>query len=281
MAKFTKDFNKEIYRTVKSFNQRIKRAEARGLTNLPERQSVAELKARYSTVKDLKKELGLLRRLNRNQDALHIVTTKGGARLTKWEYDYMKKNLEPLKKFYDVMLKVGKNRFKNYPYNTALKEDVLNLERRRDYLNRNLTALTRSELLTFRRYLSKYKQYDKRTNNYYDLYLKDLDGVIRNSGFPKVAKDVKKKLSNISPQVFAEVVKNHDFMHDIFTIINSPQNGAEQDNTTYSEDVEKKLKLTNRFLDGWIKEAENNLENMNLEGLTDEEKEIYNHYMKA
>lgn len=281
MAKFTKDFNKEIYRTVKSFNQRIKRAEARGLTNLPERQSVAELKARYSTVKDLKKELGLLRSLNRNKDALHIVTTKGGARLTKWEYDYMKKNLDPLKKFYDVMLKVGKNRFKNYPYNTALKEDVLNLERRRDYLNRNLTALTRSELLTFRRYLSKYKQYDKRTNNYYDLYLKDLDGVIRNSGFPKIAKDVKKKLSNISPQVFAEVVKNHDFMHDIFTIINSPQNGAEQDNTTYSEDVEKKLKLTNRFLDGWIKEAENNLENMNLEGLTDEEKEIYNHYMKA
>lgn len=281
MAKFTKDFNKEIYRTVKSFNQRIKRAEARGLTSLPERQSVAELKARYNTVKDLKRELGLLRKLNLDKEALHVVTTKGGARLTKWEYDYMKKNLEPLKKFYDVMIKVGKNRFKSYPYNTALKEDVLNLEARRNYLNRNFNELTRSELLTFRRYMGKFKEYDKRTNNYYNLYLKDLDGVIRNSQIPGVAKELKKKLSNISPQVFAEVIKNHDFMHDIFTVINSPQNGAEQDNTVYSEDTQKKIKLANNYLEGWIEEAQNNLQNLNLEGLEDEELEIYKRYMKV
>ena len=98
MTKFSPEFNQEIYRTVRSFNQRVRRAEQRGLTNLPDLQSVAELKARYVTENDMKRELGFLRQMNLNRKSLDTVTTLGGAKMTEWEFQYMKQNIKPLRR---------------------------------------------------------------------------------------------------------------------------------------------------------------------------------------
>lgn len=289
MKKYSKNFNEEIYRTVKSFNQRVDRAEKRGIKNLPDRQSVSELKARYSTVNDLKRELGFLRQMNLNRRSLDTVSTLGGAKMSQWEYDYIKGNLEDVKKFYDTMLKVSRNRYGNYPYNTALKAEVLNLEARRAYLNRDLNALSRSELLTFRQYMRRYKQANKRADNYFDKYLKALGEVGKyNETNREAVKDIRRKINSLSPALFEEIYKNHDIISDLFDSIISPPTETEQTEKSKAKfdyydnrAVNDKIQVINSKLDIWIQEAEENLEKINLEGLTEEELEIYNNYIRG
>ena len=285
MAKFSPEFNKEIYRTVRSFNQRVRRAEQRGLTNLPDLQSVAELKARYVTENDMKRELGFLRQMNLNRKSLDTVTTLGGAKMTEWEFQYMKQNLKPLRRFYDVMIKVAQNRYGSYPYNTALKSELLNLEARRDYLNRDLNALTRSELLTFRRYMTKYKETSKRTGNYFDQYLGALGEIGKyNPDASAAVKRIRKKINNLSPAVFEEIYRRHDIVNDLFDIVVSPPSSVSEeteksksksDEFYNTQDITRYVNTIDQKLDGWIEEAEAALADVNLEGLTDEEIEIY------
>lgn len=285
MAKFSPEFNKEIYRTVRSFNQRVRRAEQRGLTNLPDLQSVAELKARYVTENDMKRELGFLRQMNLNRKSLDTVTTLGGAKMTEWEFQYMKQNLKPLRRFYDVMIKVAQNRYGSYPYNTALKSELLNLEARRDYLNRDLNALTRSELLTFRRYMTKYKETSKRTGNYFDQYLSALGEIGKyNPDASAAVKRIRKKINNLSPAVFEEIYRRHDIVNDLFDIVVSPPSSVSEetektksksDEFYNTQDITRYVNTIDQKLDGWIEEAEAALADVNLEGLTEEEIEIY------
>lgn len=285
MAKFSPEFNKEIYRTVRSFNQRVRRAEQRGLTNLPDLQSVAELKARYVTENDMKRELGFLRQMNTNRKSLDTVTTLGGAKMTEWEFQYMKQNLKPLRRFYDVMIKVAQNRYGSYPYNTALKAELLNLEARRDYLNRDLNALTRSELLTFRRYMTKFKETSKRTGNYFDQYLGALGEIGKYNVDARAAvKRIRRKINNLSPAVFEEIYRRHDIVNDLFDIVVSPPSSVSEeteksksksDEFYNTQDITRYVNTIDQKLDGWIEEAEAALEDVNLEGLTDEEIKIY------
>lgn len=285
MAKFSPEFNKEIYRTVRSFNQRVRRAEQRGLTNLPDLQSVAELKARYVTENDMKRELGFLRQMNLNRRSLDTVTTLGGAKMTEWEFQYMKQNLKPLRRFYDVMIKVAQNRYGSYPYNTALKSELLNLEARRDYLNRDLNALTRSELLTFRRYMTKFKETSKRTGNYFDQYLSALGEIGKyNPDASAAVKRIRKKINNLSPAVFEEIYRRHDIVNDLFDIVVSPPSSVSEetektksksDEFYNTQDITRYVNTIDQKLDGWIEEAEAALADVNLEGLTEEEIEIY------
>lgn len=285
MAKFSPEFNKEIYRTVRSFNQRVRRAEQRGLTNLPDLQSVAELKARYVTENDMKRELGFLRQMNLNRKSLDTVTTLGGAKMTEWEFQYMKQNLKPLRRFYDVMIKVAQNRYGSYPYNTALKSELLNLEARRDYLNRDLNALTRSELLTFRRYMTKFKETSKRAGNYFDQYLGALGEIGKYNPDARAAvKRIRKKINNLSPAVFEEIYRRHDIVNDLFDIVVSPPSSVSEeteksksksDEFYNTQDITRYVNTIDQKLDGWIEEAESALADVNLEGLTDEEIEIY------
>ena len=290
MAKFSPEFNKEIYRTVRSFNQRVRRAEQRGLTNLPDIQSVAELKARYATENDMKRELGFLRQMNLNRRSLDTVTTLGGAKMTNWEFQYMKENLKPLKRFYDTMLKVAQNRYGNYPYNTALKAEVLNLQARRDYLNRDLNALSRSELLTFRRYMKRYKESSKSAGNYFDRYLSDLSELAKYNPDSRAAvKRIRKKINNLTPAVFEEVYRNHDIVSDLFDLINSPPTETEQtekartktDDYYNTQAINDKISVIDSKLDLWIAEAEENLSQVNIENLSEEELEIYNQYIQG
>ena len=285
MAKFSPEFNKEIYRTVRSFNQRVRRAEQRGLTNLPDIQSVAELKARYVTENDMKRELGFLRQMNTNRKSLDTVTTLGGAKMTEWEFQYMKQNLKPLRRFYDVMIKVAQNRYGSYPYNTALKAELLNLEARRDYLNRDLNALTRSELLTFRRYMTKYKETSKRTGNYFDQYLGALGEIGKYNPDARAAvKRIRRKINNLSPAVFEEIYRRHDIVNDLFDIVVSPPSSVSEeteksksksDEFYNTQDITRYVNTIDQKLDGWIEEAESALADVNLEGLSEEEVEIY------
>lgn len=272
MARYSSDFNAYARRVVKSFNQRIMRAERRGMKNLPSLRSVRELKAMFETEDDLKKELSELRKFNENRDALRIKELGNEARITTWEFDYIKDNLQDLKSYYDRELEKARQRYENQPFNMGIREDVLNLEERRMYLDRNLLELNKSELATFKRYLSNYQGRNRRDINFYDRFFEGFDFLMRVSGVDKSKiKYVQDRINSLTPAQFYELYKQHDVMGELFDVISSPERGEyyrkvreyeEEQKKKIAEElgvdaeaVNKKVDAIIENLDGWIEDA--------------------------
>ena len=272
MARYSSDFNAYARRVVKSFNQRVMRAERRGMKNLPSLRSIRELKAMFETEDDLKKELSELRKFNENRDALRIKELGNEAKITTWEFDYIKDNLQDLKSYYDRELEKARQRYENQPFNMGIREDVLNLEERRTYLDRNLLELNKSELMTFKRYLSNYQSRNRRDINFYDKFFEGFDFLMRVSGVDKSKiKYVQDSINSLTSSQFYELYKQHDVMGELFDVIPSPERGKyyskireyeEKQKKKLAEElgvdaeaVNKKVDAIIENLDGWIEDA--------------------------
>lgn len=302
MAKrFSPEFNQEARRIVKSFNQRVRRAEARGMKNLPRTTSVRELKARFTTMSDLKKELSYLRKMNTDKEAL-ARRFLGEGSITNWEFNYIKDNLEEVKTFYDVQIKMAKARYKANPADYGLKQQVINFEARREYLNRNLNKLTYSELKTFRKYLTNYKDYNRRDINYYDRYLGALDELMHQSGVDTdTIKQIRDKINKMPREVFIEMYRRHDVVDEIFQYVPSPKEDViaaarkledeglvdmtDPDNVRLNieaqdiPEINRKVNAVADKLDYWQLEALRGLiEKKDMEELTPKEQEMYDKY---
>lgn len=216
--RFSPEFNQEARKIVKGFNQRVRRAEQRGMKNLPQTTSMRELKARFSTEKDLKRELSWLKQMTSNKEALgrHFL---GEGSITNWEFNYIKENLQGTKRFYDKQLELARQRYKDNPFDYGIKQQVLDLEERRDYLNRDLSKLSYSELRTFRKYITAYKDYERKDQNYYDSILGALDDVMAQAGIDDaVVGEIKNKIASMDKDVFIEVYRTHDIIGDMFDL---------------------------------------------------------------
>lgn len=261
MSRYTPEFNAYARRVVKSFNQRVMRAEKRGLKNLPSLRSVRDLKAMFTTEDDLKKELSELRKFNENRKALDTKLLGNEAKLTNWEYEYIKNNLDELKDYYDREIERARKRYAADPFSPELKVDLTNLEDRRDYLNRDLLELSKSELSTFRRYLNVYKNRNRRDLNFYDQYFESFDFLMRVSGISKDKINyIRTRINSLTPNQFYELYKQHDIMADLFNEIPSKERGEyyaklreiEQQKKSQAESLGVDTKVVNEKVDTLI-----------------------------
>lgn len=222
--KYTPEFNAYARRVVKSFNQRVIRAEKRGLKNLPSLRKVRDLKAQFTTEEDLKKELASLREFNENRNALDQKLLGEETRLTNWEFNYIKDNLRELKQYYNREIEKAKERYANEPFDMAIRDDVLNLEQRRQYLDRDLLELNKSELATFRKYLSLYKDRNRTDQNFYDYYFESFDFLARVAGVPKYQlNSIKQQINSLTPAQFYEFYRSHSEMKKFLDYVPSPE----------------------------------------------------------
>lgn len=271
MSRYTPEFNAYARRVVKSFNQRVMRAEKRGLKNLPSLRSVRELKAMFTTEEDLKKELSELRKFNEDRKALDTKILGNEAKLTNWEYGYIRDNLGELKDYYNREIEKARKRYADQPYEPALRIDLTNLEQRREYLDRDLLELSKSELSTFRRYLNVYKARNRRDQNFYDQYFESFDFLMRVSGVSKEKINyIRTRINNLTPNQFYELYKQHDIMADLFNEIPSKDRGEyyaqireiERQKKAEAESLGVDTKIVNEKvdnlienLDTWIEKA--------------------------
>lgn len=270
--KYTPEFNAYARRVVKSFNQRVMRAEKRGLKNLPNLRKVRELKAMFTTEEDLKKELASLREFNENRNALDQKLLGEDARLTNWEFEYIRDNMDELKEYYDREIEKARKRYANEPFDMAIRDDVLNLEQRRQYLNRNLLELSKSELATFRKYLSQYKGRNRTDVNFYDYYFDAFDFLARVSGVEKnKIRYVKERINSLTPEQFYEFYKQHSEMKNILDYVPSPERAKyysklreyeqkKQDDMAAemgidAKEVREKVDYVVEHVDEWVKEV--------------------------
>ena len=266
MAKFDTEFNNEIRKTIKSFNQKIRRAERRGEKGLPSYRSVKEFKAQFATKADAKKELAQLRTMLSNKQALQRRRTADGT-ISNWEFDYIAKNLRATDKWIAREIEKEKLKMSDYPvYLYATREKINRLLDEREIINRNLNTLTSDKLKTVESVINKYKRKDLKTIAGREYFMKNLDALLHAQGVSKKEREqIQKDFADLTNEEFEEFYSRHDVVTDIMLLIDSPTGGEGISNKERFERAEQALKDKN---------VKNNVDNVreNYKGYIEESK---------
>lgn len=216
--KFDKAYNAEIRRVVRNFNQKRNRAIKRGYKYLPPKMTVSELKSRYTSRSQLNRDLNALKRFNREGDkALKVVETSGGAKAIKWEYDYLKRNLQYAKEFYDREIEDAARL--DTPMMVAKSEYINNLKSKRDYLNLELTELSQSQFRTFRNTINEYLYANERNMSGYRNWMNEVELIMRNLGYDnKTINKFFEGFNELSPRQFLTMYRQSQIVSRIYEL---------------------------------------------------------------
>lgn len=224
------DLNRDLRRTVKSFNQKVRRAERKGQTGLPQLRSVRELKAQFTTESDLKREVGMLRTFLNNKEALQRRKTADGT-ISNWEFDYIANNLKSTKAWVDRQIDKTSKRLKDYPEHLySIRADLNKLEAEKEIINRNLDKLTARELRTVGTVVNRMKRENLKTRAGREYFMDNLNQLLRARGTEKgVRKEVINKLNNLTNEQFLELYQTHDIISEVMTKLPSETEPVERD----------------------------------------------------
>lgn len=216
--KFDKAYNAEIRRVVRNFNQKRNRAIKRGYKYLPPKMTVSELKSRYTSRSQLNRDLNALKRFNREGDkALKVVETSGGAKAIKWEYDYLKKNLQYAKEFYDREIEDAARLDTNM--RVAKAEYLNNLKSKRDYLNLELAELSQSQFRTFRNTINEYLYANERNMKGYRNWMNEVELIMRNLGYDnKTINKFFEGFNELTPRQFLTMYRQSQLVSRIYEL---------------------------------------------------------------
>ena len=232
-SKFDPDFNAEIRRVVKNFNQKRNRAYRRGFSYLPNKAYVSNIKASFDTKSEIKKYLKELEKFNSMGDsALDIITTNNGGRISRYNLMFIKDNLKNTKAFFDRQIAEAEELFYEDQYSIARRDYLFNLQAKRKYLDLEIMQLNQSGLKTFDRYTKQALSYNKSNITAYKGFLGGVEDVMRRLGYDeKYISTFYEKMANISPAQFIKMYRKSDLIARIYEMIPSPEHGRDKINT--------------------------------------------------
>lgn len=231
--RYTKDYIKEIRRIVHNYNTNRNRAIKRGLKNVPPIAKVSDLKARYTTRKELNRELAKLSKFK--GDALKQVENRGGATAIKWELDYLKQLTNSAKRYYDREIESTRRYLAKFKTQRDIgKEEHLNeLLDKRAFLDLELSHLNQIEYKTYRATIYEYTQAHTRDLRSYRGFLSELEGVMSMTGYSdETIKTFMEKFKVLSPEEFVYLYNNSDLVARVYELADSPTYGPMKLNTS-------------------------------------------------
>lgn len=256
--KFEPVFEAEIRRIVKNFNQKRSRALDRGFSYVPEKQYVSKIKKNYSKRKDIENYLKSLKSFNdMGDEAFDIIETRGGGKISEYNYQMMKKNLKHARKFYQTQIAEAQALFNADQYSIARKDYLFNLEEKANYLNQDIMDLSQSGLSTFNKYIDQSMNSGIRQIASYRGYMSGLDDIMQRLGYSKgEINGLYEKMADLTPAQFVKMYRQNDIISRIYDLIPSPEHGKEAINLS----DERAKELVDAFvsrLDTMIDEAKN------------------------
>lgn len=244
--RYDKKLNQEINRTIKNFNQKIARLEKQNRELLPSKITKKDLKSNVYTRTELRRKLKELQRFG-TRGAEEVIETSGGARLTRYDYQNIKRENIRIKRNITReinRLKVNKPKIFGKTQTSTFSEmgdtDFLNLVARRKALEKDINKLSRDELERFIKLIEKTGKNQQYMNsifkqNYFDMltdlaYYFDYDNDKLNM--------LKQKLMNLKPNDFLKLFKEDKSIRailDYYPIITNSFNAINPDDI--KEDV--------------------------------------------
>lgn len=244
--RYDKKLNQEINRTIKNFNQKISRLEKQERELLPSKITKKDLKNGVYTRTELRRKLRELQRFSK-RGAEDIIETKGGARLTRYDYQNIKRESTRVKQNITReinRLKVDKPKIFGKTQTSTFSEmgdtDYLNLVARRKALEKDINKLSRDELERFTKLIEKTGRNQQYMNtifkqNYFDMltdlaYYFDYDNDKLNM--------LKQKLMGLKPNDFLKLFKEDKSIRailDYYPVVTNSFNAINPDDI--KEDV--------------------------------------------
>ena len=235
--RFDADFNKEIRRVVKNFNAKQTRLTKKGYKNLPPRLTAKELKARYATKREIRADLARLEKFSRQP--VQEVELSGGGKAIKWELDYIKKQQEYAKIYWDKRIKDLSKREKRFPAERSLLDNAI---ANRQALDFNNAYLTQEQFMDKRASVIQALKAPHWTQRNYRGFLNEVEGVMRVLGYDaKTINTALNKFSALTPDQFLHVYNSSDIIGKVYALADSPEDGKLKLNTSEAkaeEDIE-------------------------------------------
>lgn len=220
--RYDSNYNAKINRVVKNFNQKRNRAIKRGFKNVPAPIKVSDLKARYTSRRELNKQLTQLTRFSRGGDAvLRQVENDGGATAIKWELDYLKANVKAARKFFadeyrTVAAKVG-----DFP-GERMRLDAI--AKKLSTLDLDLAYMSQSQFNSYRAAINEYINKPKNYAAGYRGFLAEVESVMRMVGIEEGEIDkFFEKFKVLTPDQFHQLYENSDLIGRVYELADSPE----------------------------------------------------------
>lgn len=269
-SRYSDQTNKELYRVVKSFNQRVRRHETKGEKHLPSLISVSQLKASFTTERDLKNELAQYKSLLNNKRAFSRYKATEGS-ITNWEFDYIVKNLKSTEQHINrEIIKEMERLNSQKERKNVIRDRLRTLQHEREIIKRDLTKLTAGELKVVSGTIDRFKHFNLRIQAGRKYFERNLDYLLGAKGVKlSDRKAIYQKLDSMSNEEFDEFYKKHDVVSEVMIKIPSLPSTKDEKKVA-QEAVQQKVTtdLLDEFeksLDENIKEVKEEVKNFNAE----------------
>ena len=242
--RYNKNLNEKIRNEVRNYNARISRMEKRGVSRLPQKIMVSEIKSRYKTRPELERELNRISKLNR-KNVTKSVTISGGAKVADWQYTYAKTNRQSAKAYFEKQYARVNKRMAKFPgertYLDTISAKLKLLDKPTDTLNQNEF---RSIISTINEFATSPTQLKAR----YRGFLSEVEWVMDKVGIDDAEKEAFfKKFKTLTPEQFLYAYDNNDVINRIYQLYKKDY-GAEEAylNVNSPDDAES---LINRLME--------------------------------
>lgn len=269
-SRYSDETNKELYRVVKSFNQRVRRHEKKGEKNLPDLISVSRLKSSFRTERDMKKELSQYKNLLNNKQAFARYKTQEGS-ITNWEFDYIVKNLQSTEQHINrEIIKEMERLSKQKERKNVIRDRLRTLQHEREVVKRDLTKLTASELKVVSGTIDRFKHFNLRIQAGRKYFERNLDYLLGAKGVSLIDRQkIYAKLDTMTNEEFDEFYKKHDVVSEVMIKIPSLPSSADEKKTAQEAVQQKETKDMlddfERDLDVNIKQVREDVKKFNTE----------------
>lgn len=224
--RYDDELKARIKRVAKNFNRKRKyqSTKTRGKGDLPEPIYARKIMDKYSdkSRSELEKQLKLYQSFGQ-RDALDRVSSD--SRISKWEYNFFKSNMDKTQKFYDDEISdlqriIGDD----LGSHLRISERLINLQRKREYLDKDLTSLTETQIETMRSIFNYAERSELVKQQGFRLYLNQLERTMGNLGYSESEIDeLLNKFNVLSENEFIEMVRNEDLIDVIYDLVDSPK----------------------------------------------------------
>lgn len=227
--RFTPEYNRNLYKIVKNYNQKVKRANEEGKIPralLPQEVSIRQLKRNYTSREELDRELENLKLFKRKS-----IRHSAGEPITGYEMQVLRTTQQKAKEFYEHQYKVFKPVARPYD-----PEDISKLEMFKtniELLNKDIDKVAEDDLKAMERAVHNYRHSFNKQGAGYRAFLEEIEWVMNTVGVPKAEKEAFfKKIKKLTPQQFYDIYVSQDLVQRAYELADSPAYGKMKLNTT-------------------------------------------------
>ena len=218
---YDKAYNAKIAKEVKNFNTKVIRAQKQGFKNLPDTLKVSDLKFRFSTRKELNKQLDVLRKFSSSKKQLaKRIENQGGASAIEWEWNYLKSNVKGAIDYYKREYETISKRVGDFPGERTLLD---NIAKKISTLQLEIDYMSQSQFNSLKASIDSYMKMPARMRSGYRGFLSEVEIVMSRLGYDK--KDIDRvfnELKQLTPYQFHQLYQTNDLIRRVYELIDSP-----------------------------------------------------------